>query len=167
MVTQVEVFWALNTTFGTAQDLTFGLFCVRPYTVAPTGGTQATFTATQTIGANKFDSLFPVTNFATSTTVTSGFGDIRICTASNLTATIGCGTVDLWPMRYFGGNANTIGVGPSTWSPFAMGEDPNSQALWLRNQEGFIIQPMATMGATGILDFYVAVEWIEMNSELT
>jgi len=157
MVTQVEVIWSVNTTFTTAQDVSFGLYRVNSYTAAPTGGLAATFTATQTLTTGKFDSNYPITNF-------SKAGDIRISTAAALSA--GTGNCDLYPMRQFMGNTNTIGVGPSTFKEFAMGNDPNTQALFFRNNEGFIIAPLVTMGAGGILDFYVSVEWIEMSSVL-
>ena len=156
MVTQVEVIWSLNTSFGSAQDVCFGLFRVNSYTSPCTGGYQATFTATQSTG--KFDSQYPTTNFAKA-------GAINISTTASLTA--GTGTIDLYPMRYFMGMTNTIGIGPQTFTPFAMGNDPNSQALFFRNNEGFTIQPIITLGATGILDLYIATEWIEMSSELT
>jgi hypothetical protein len=49
----------------------------------------------------------------------------------------------------------------------AFGNAPNTQALFLRNNEGFVIQCIDTLGAGGVLDFYVDVEWIEMSNELT
>jgi len=157
MVTQVECSWQIVTTFTSAQTISFGLFKVATFTTAATGGGyQATFTNTN-IG--KFDSLYATTNFASS-------GGIWMSSATALSGAVG--TIDTYPMRYFTGLVNTQGVGISSpFVPFAMGNDPNSQALFLRQNEGFVIQAIDTLGAGGVLDFFVNVEWIEMSNELT
>jgi hypothetical protein len=156
MVTQVECSWQIVTTFTAAQTLTFGLFRVATFTTAATsGGYQATFT----VNSGRFDSQYGTTTFAST-------GGIWMSSATALVGAVG--TIDTYPMRYFTGLVNTQGVGvASPFVPFAMGNDPNSQALFLRQNEGFVIQCIDTLGAGGILDFFVNVEWIEMSNELT
>ena len=160
-ITQVEFQWSVNATITTNQDLPFGLFVVRKFTTAPTGGTAATFTASVTNAlSGAFDTNFGTTSFATS-------GDIRIGSTALLTG--GTGNIDTCPQRQWVGGAGVtqfLGAGPVTQMPAwaEYGADPNNQALWLRNQEGFSIQPLASLGSVGSLVFYVTVEWIEAPS---
>jgi hypothetical protein len=156
---QIELTWSLATTFTTSADLAFGFFFVRSFTVAPSGGTAATFTATQNVYSGRFDTLFDATQFATS-------GDLRIATTGNLTA--GTGNIDKYPMKIWMGNAAiSAGVAGQTSqnpmnTPWEVGNDPNTQSPFFRANEGFSIQPLATMGAAGVINFSVGIEWIEM-----
>jgi len=160
--TQIEINWSLATTFTTSADLAFGLFFVRAFTTAPSGGTQATFTATNTTLSGAFDTNFGTTSFASA-------GDLRIATTGNLTA--GTGNIDKYPLRVWMGNAAiSAGVaGQSSqnaiYTPWELGNDPNTQTIWVRYQEGLSLQPMATMGAAGVINFSVGIEWIEMPSQ--
>jgi hypothetical protein len=151
LVTSVDVHYTVNTTFTAAQDVTFGLFRVNSYTVSATGGTTATFATTS---SGRFDSNFGTTSFATS-------GAIRISTDGPLAGATG--TIDRFPMKYWGGNTNTIGIaGGQTGNPWRPGDSMETQALWFRNNEGFVICPIVTLGAGGIVNLYVAVEWVEI-----
>jgi hypothetical protein len=160
--TQIEFQWSLATTFTTQADLAFGLFVVRSFTAAPSGGTAATFTATQNLYSGRFDTNFDKTEF-------NANGDFRIATTGNLTA--GTGNIDKYPMRIWMGNAAISGgiAGMTSQNPmsipFEVGNDPNTQSPFIRYQEGLSIQPLATMGAVGVLNLSVGIEWIEMPTQ--
>lgn len=161
-LTQLDVFYQVTTSFGSNQSLGFGLFFVRSYTASPSGGTQATFTATQNLYSGRFDTNFDKTEFNT-------YGDLRIASTGNLTA--GTGNIDFYPLRIWpgftgsiGGNAMNTAMG---YQADEYGEMPNTQSIWVRQNEGLSVQPLATMGATGVVDFSVVMEWIEMPNQFT
>ena len=160
MITQVEVNLVLTTAPATAADLSMGLVFVSNYSALGTGGTIATFTAS----SQRFDTNYPLTNFASTTAFPNGNGAIQIATTANLGTLTG--TVDLYPYRTWNGFTNTVGLGVIEPFAFEMGNDPNSQALWIRNGNGFVIQPL-TAWATVVANLYVTVEWIEMSSNYT
>ena len=160
MITQVEVNVVVTTTPATAQDLSLGLFFVNGYTALGTGGTLATMT----IGNQGLDSNMGLSNFATSTSYTSGNGGIQIATTTNLGTLTG--TVSLYPSRVWSGYTNTVGQGLIEPFPLEYGNDLNTQSLWIRTNQGFTIQPL-TAWATVVANLYVTVEWIEMSSNYT
>ena len=157
-ITGVSVSFALTTTFTSVQDFSFGLFVQRGYTVAHTGGTKATFTTTTL--SNAYDTKFnggganAATYFATA-------GTIRMATTTNLTA--GTSTIDKYPLYVWPGFPTD--QQQHFLEYFRPGNTPNTTSLRIRNQEGFQIQPMATMGAAGVGVLYVGVEWIEMPTQ--
>jgi hypothetical protein len=160
MITQMEINLVMTTAPATMQDLTLGLFMVATFTAAGTGGTLATFTVSQ----NRFDSLYPNSNFATTTINTSGLGFMQMATTTNLGTLTG--TVDIYPMRVFSGITGTVGAAVGNAYPLEFGNDTNTQALFLRHNQGFIIQPM-TAWATVVASLYINLEWIEMPNKYT
>ncbi len=155
-LTQLELRYALNTTFTASQDVAFGFYLVHNYTTAPSGGLQATFGNVGTVyTTNSFDQKGAVASY-----FQTG-GDMRICTTGSLTA--GVGTIDRYPMFIWSSfeAANGVGVANATQYPWEIGSDPNTHTITLQQYDGFVIAPIATMGAGGVLNFYVATEWIE------
>jgi hypothetical protein len=129
-----------------AGEATFAVYAARAYTASPTGGTAATLTGNN--GKLR-------TSFAT-----TGMGDIRIGSTTNLTA--GTATLDTDPI-----GGVTVGV-PAVAGQAIVGSvslfDPKNAgdyALVLANNEGFVIE--ATVPATGTWTATVWVEWDEYS----
>jgi hypothetical protein len=164
MVTQVEVNYMVTTSFTSIQDLSMGMFIVSSFTALGTGGVIATF-ASSPYGQS-FDSSMGISNFATQTAYASGNGAIQMATTANLGTLTG--TVAIYPLRVWGGTSGVVGAGiQSSVYPFEVGNDPNTQSIFFRNNQGFTIQPLVTWGAAGVANLYVSVEWIEMPSNYT
>jgi hypothetical protein len=162
-LTEVSVQWTISTTMSTITDVPFGLFGIRAMTAAFSGGTAVTFTATQNIYTGRLDTNFAATQFAT-------VGDMRIATTGNLTACTG--NIDAYPSRVWMGNSGALGIiGGTSGNPFSFpqkfGDQPNTQSIFLRPGEGISIQPLATLGTAGVLNFCVGLEWIEMSANFS
>ena len=145
----------MNPLFATYQDIPLGLYIVRNYTTPASGGTAATFATTKCLQMGQLDSRFATTNFAAN-------GAINWLSTTVLTP--GVGTVDNYPIHtwnsgmYFG----TLGATPR-YAPVLFGAYPNTQAPFIRNNEGLIIQQnIATLGA-GAIALTITMEWAEMN----
>lgn len=168
-ITNVNVDWTLTTTFTTQQALPFGLFKVYSYTVAPTGGTPATLTAATSSTAVVNMALDSTLNNYGSSLGDSYFvtaGDIRMATTGALTA--GTGSIDKYPLKVWtaGTQGNLAGNGWTYNMQGRFGDAPNTQALVVRYQQGISIQPLATMGAVGVISLIVSVEWIEVPNSI-
>lgn len=146
VVKRVSVNWVQTTAFGAAQQMGLGLFVARNFTGADSGGTAATLT-----GNNQ--------KYRTSLATTS-VSNINIGTTGALTA--GTRTLDAQPLgsTYY----YVSGVGTSLVNTDLLSYDPNDYPLVLANQEGFTIQNLVLMGATGVGTLVVNVEWFEANS---
>jgi hypothetical protein len=83
--------------------------------------------------------------------------------------TNGTGKVDQYPTHIWGGLVMaTLGVSDANAGPqteFTPGVAPNTQSMFFRQNEGFIICPMITLGAGGGLNLAVVVEWAEMGAQ--
>lgn len=146
VVKRVSVGFVCTTAFGTAQQMGFGLFAARGFSGADSGGTAATLT-----GNNQ--------KYRTSLATTS-VSNINMATTGALTA--GTRTLDAQPLgsTYF----YVGGVGTSLVQTDLLSYDPNDYPFVLANQEGFTIQNLVLMGASGVGTLVVNVEWFEANS---
>jgi hypothetical protein len=146
VVKRVSVGFVCTTAFGAAQQMGFGLFAARSFSGADSGGTSATLTGNN----NKY---------RTSLATTSVSG-INMATTGALTA--GTRTLDAQPLgsTYFW----VPGVGTSLVNTDLLSYDANDYPFVLANQEGFCIQNLILMGATGVGTLVVNVEWFEANS---
>lgn len=173
-LTTIELRYTINTTFTASQDCAFGLYKVAGYTSAPTGGYAGTFTATgsgsTTYPTQSLDRVGgnPALGSASLIGQSSYFataGDFRISTAGALTA--GTGTIDHYPMFIWDGFESSTAVGLAASAntyPWEIGNDPNTHCLTLQQYDGFVICPMITLGAGGVLNFFVTLEWIEVSN---
>ena len=171
-LTNLELRYSIGTTFTASQDVSFGLYKVSGYTAAPTGGYQATFTSVgsgaATYPTQSFDRQGgnPALSGSGPVGLSSYFataGDFRICTTGSLTP--GTGNIDNYPMYIWDGfeSATAVGLaGSANTFPWPIGAAPNTHCLTLQNYDGFVICPLATLGAGGVLNFFVTVEWIEV-----
>jgi len=138
----------VNTTaFTNAQDVSFGAYFARSFTVADTGGTAITLT---------------LNNFKTDTNLeTTRMGDMRIATTVALTP--GTRTVDTYPLWIrTGETTGALGGTSQDTMPFVAGIDNATNPIIFRTNEGLVIAPMVTMGAVGVGHLYVQLAWLEI-----
>ena len=148
MVRRVEVGFSTVTAFGTAQSLQYSMQVARQWTSNDTGGTAALFTQTNTA---KLRTTMPTSAFA-------GGGQIMIAnTAAN---TAGTRTLDTQAMAFTQGASTAIGTALTAQPIFL--HQPGDYPLILAANEGFIINNVTTMGATGVINFTVTVDWMEL-----
>jgi len=148
MIRRVEVGFSTVTAFGTAQSLQYSMQVARNWSASDTGGTAAAFTQTNT---GKMRTTMPTSAFA-------GGGQIMIATTAANTA--GTRTLDTQAMMFVQGQSTAIGTVLTAAPIFQhqVGDYP----LILANNEGFIINNVTTMGATGVINLTVNVEWMEL-----
>ena len=152
VIQQLNMFWTLTTAFGGAQDVAFGAYFARPYTVADTGGTASTLTGNNA----KLQTSFTTTRVA----------DMRIGAAVALTP--GTRTLDTQPFMIRSGmTGNTAGLGNAQNSPLDFGVTNAEHPLVLATNEGIVINTLVTMGAAGVIHFYVGLEWVEIPNIIT
>jgi hypothetical protein len=146
VVKRVSVGWVQTTAFGAAQQMGLGLFVARGFSGADSGGTAATLSG---------DNQKMRTSLAT-----TGVSNINVGTTAALTA--GTRTLDAQPLgaAYFW----VPGVGTQLVNTELLAYDVNDYPLVLANQEGFCIQNLILMGATGVGTLVVNVEWFEASA---
>lgn len=149
MVRRVEVGFVTTTAFTTAQGLAFSLQAARSFTASyTTGGTQALFTQTNT---GKHRTNMPNSGFTTG-------GQLYISTTGGITG--GTNVPDTQVLGYATGASTGVGTGltPAAIFQHQAGDYP----LIFANNEGFIINNVQAMGAGGVVNLYVNVEWMEL-----
>jgi len=148
MIRRVEIGFSTVTAFGTAQSLQYSMQVARQWTANDTGGTSALFTQTNTA---KLRTTMPTSAFA-------GGGQIMIATTAANTA--GTRTLDTQAMAFAQGASTAIGT-VLTQQPMFL-HQPGDYPLILAANEGFIINNVTTMGATGVINLTVTVDWMEL-----
>lgn len=148
MVRRVEVGFSTVTAFTTAQALQYSMQVARNWTASDTGGTAAAFTQTNT---GKMRTTMPTSAFA-------GGGQIMIANTGANSA--GTRTLDTQAMMFLQGSSTAI----ATTLPSApiYQHSPGDYPLILANNEGFIINNVTVMGAAGVINLTVNVEWMEL-----
>lgn len=148
MVRRVEIGFSTVTAFGTAQALQYSMQIARNWSASDTGGTAALFTQTNT---GKMRTTMPTSAFA-------GGGQIMIANIGANSA--GTRTLDTQAIMFLQGSSTAIATTlPSTpIFQHSSGDYP----LILANNEGFIINNVQLMGATGVINLTVNVEWMEL-----
>jgi hypothetical protein len=148
MIRRVEIGFSTVTAFGTAQSLQYSMQVARQWTANDTGGTTAAFTQTNT---GKLRTTMPTSAFA-------GGGQIMISTTAANTA--GTRTLDTQAMAFAQGASTAIAT-VMTQQPIFL-HQTGDYPLILANNEGFIINNVTTMGATGVINLTVTVDWMEL-----
>jgi hypothetical protein len=148
VIHKIFVGFTITTAFTTAQTIDAQLLVVRNFTASDTGGT--------TISARdaRKRTTMPVSNVT----------DMRIATTAALGN--GTGTADTNPVSVAVMATNSVNAIGST-SPMVPLLDIKAGAecsLILAQNEGFRISPLTTMGAAGVGNFYVYMDWAEVPS---
>lgn len=148
IVRRVGVGFICTTAFTTAQIVDYSLIVARSFSASDTGGTAIALTGS----TNKHR-----TSLGVLTSV-----DARISATGVLTA--GTRTLDTNMMAATGAWIGAIGavLTPSPSNLFA--HDPEDYPLLLAQNEGFIIQNLTAMGATGVGTAYVNLELAEATA---
>ena len=150
MIRRIEVGFATTTAFTAAQTLAYSLQAARSFTASyTTGGTQALFTQTNT---GKMRTVMPQSGFV------SG-GLIQIATTAAMTTTAAF-TADTQFMATV--NGTTSAVGASLLMAPIFQHQPGDYPLIFAANEGFIINNGQVMGAGGVGNLIVNIEWMEL-----
>ena len=148
MVRRVEIGFSTTTAFTTAQSLQYSMQIARTWTASDTGGTAAAFTQTNT---GKLRTSMPTSAFAAG-------GQIMIANTGANTA--GTRTLDTQAIGFVQG-ASTAVATVLTATPIFQ-HQPGDYPLILATNEGFIINNVTLMGAAGVINLTVNVEWMEL-----
>lgn len=151
MINSVYVSATVTVGFTAAQELEYGMFVARGFTVSDTGGTQQVLSgANQKMRTSMGTSLF------------SSGGDMRISSTAALTA--GTRTLDSQPMNAnsFWSPAATAGSNLSNVNIALFDRQPGEYPIVLANNEGMVINNVLAMGAGGVVRLVVYVNWTEV-----
>jgi hypothetical protein len=148
MIRRVEIGFSTVTAFGTAQALQYSMQIARQWSASDTGGTAAAFTQTNT---GKARTVMPTSAFA-------GGGQIMIANTGANTA--GTRTLDTQAIGFVQGASTALGT-VLTAAPIYQ-HQPGDYPVILASNEGFIINNVTVMGATGVINLTVNVEWMEL-----
>lgn len=146
LVRKMQVGFATTTAFTTAQSLRYDLIIARSFTVSDSGGTAIAVTGSQ----NKLR-----TSLSTPTSL-----DVRIATTAALTA--GTRTLDTVALGMVVGVSTTVGTVVPMASLF---EQPaNGYPIVLAQNEGLIVANGLVMGAAGVGNILVSMEFAEVTA---
>jgi hypothetical protein len=148
MVRRVEIGFSTVTAFTAAQSLQYSMQVARNWTASDTGGTAALFTQTNTA---KLRTTMPTSAFA-------GGGQIMIANTGANTA--GTRTLDTQAMAFTQGQSTAVGTVLTAVPIFQ--HQPGDYPLILATNEGFIINNVTVMGAVGVINLTVTVDWMEL-----
>jgi hypothetical protein len=148
MVRRIEIGFSTTTAFTTAQSLQYSLQIARQWTASDTGGTAAAFTQTNT---GKFRTVMPTSAFA-------GGGQIMIATTGANTA--GTRTLDTQAIAFTQGSSTAVATTMLN-NPIHQ-HQPGDYPIIFAANEGFIINNVQAMGAAGVINLTVNVEWMEL-----
>jgi len=148
MVRRVEIGFATTTAFTAAQSLSYSMQIARAFTASDTGGTAALFTQTNT---GKLRTTMPTSAF-------SSGGQLMIANTGANTA--GTRTLDTQTIGFVQGASTAVGTVLTATPVFQ--HSPGDYPLILANNEGFIINNVILMGAAGVINLTVNVEWMEL-----
>jgi hypothetical protein len=148
LLRRVEIGFSTITAFTAAQSLQYSMQFARQWTANDTGGTTAAFTQTNT---GKFRTTMPTSAFA-------GGGQIMIANTGANTA--GTRTLDTQAMAFTQGSSTALATTMLN-NPLYQHQTGDYPIILAAN-EGFIINNVQTMGAAGVINLTVNVEWFEL-----
>ena len=151
---KITLNFVLTTGFTAAQQLNYGAYVARSFTGADTGGTTVTMTG----NSQKNRTNMPTSQMGTA-------GGILISTTGALTA--GTRTLDGQAFAVTNGWAGTTlaTTGSQVLQQVVMYENvANEYPIIMANNEGFVINNITSMGATGVITVAIGVEWTESAS---
>lgn len=151
MIRRVEINFSTITAFGAAQSLQYSMQIARAFTAVDSGGLSGAFTQANT---GKMRTSMPTSQMALAGS------NIQIANTGAMTA--GTRTLDTQPISFVTGTSNAVGAS-LTLAPI-YSHVPGDYPLILGYQEGFIINNVQTMGATGVINLTVNVEWMELSA---
>lgn len=146
IVRNVRVGFVTTTAFTAAQGLAYSMVKANSFTASDSGGALL-----YVAGSNKHRNAF--------TNVTSP-PDIRIAATAALAA--GTRTLETVSMSIAGGTSNAVGASMPITDLFE--NDAGDHPLVLAQNEGFIVTNLIAMGAAGVIQLHVGVEYMEASA---
>ena len=146
VVRRITVSFITTTAFTAAQGLGYSLSFARSFSASDSGGNAIAITGSQ----NKMR-----TSLATPTNL-----DCRISTTAALTA--GTRTLDTVALGIAGGSST--GVGTSMPMTTLVQHDAGDYPIVLANNEGLVIANNIAMGAAGVVNLYINIEFAEATA---
>lgn len=146
LVRRIMLGFMTTTAFTTAQALAYSLLRANSFTASDTGGTSL-FTA----GQNKHRNSF--------TNITSA-PDIRISSTAALTA--GTRTLETNSLGIVSGGSTALATGITP--QVLLEQDTGDYPLVLAQNEGFVITNLIAMGAAGVIQLNVSIEFAETSA---
>jgi hypothetical protein len=146
VVKRISVGFVCTTAFGTAQSMGFGAYVARSFSGSDSGQTAVVLTGNN----NKYR-----TSLATSQVT-----DARV--SGTAAITVGTRTLDAnaLGLTYFW----VPGAGTSLTQTDLISYDANDYPIVLANNEGIVINNLVLMGATGVGNAVINIEWFEANA---
>ena len=151
MIRRVEIGVATATAFTTAQSLQYSMQIARAFTAVDSGGTSGAFTQANT---GKMRTSMPTSQMA------AAGSNIQIANTGAMTA--GTRTLDTQPMSYLAGSSTAVATTLPLTAIYQ--HQTGDYPLILAYQEGFILNNVQTMGAAGVINLTVNVEWMELSA---
>lgn len=149
VIKRVSIGFNATTGFTAGQAMGYGLYAARSFTASDTVGTAIT----PIIGNNQKNRTSQMTSMVS---------DCRISAAAVLTA--GTRTLDAQALGSTQFYAPTTTAGTLLPSSNLISYNLDDYPLVLQNNEGFVITNLVLMGAGGVGNAYINVEWFEANS---
>ena len=146
LIHRLQVGFVTTTAFTTAQALSYAVFRATGFTVSDSGGT-----ALYTAGQNKYRTSF--TNI-------SSAPDIRIGSTGAVTA--GTRTLDTVSLGIAGGSSTAVGT--SLQPTGLITHDAGDYPVVLAQNEGIVMTNLIAMGAAGVINLHVNIEYSENTS---
>lgn len=146
VVKRISVGFVCTTAFGAAQQMGFGTFMARSFSGSDSGQTAVVLTGNN----NKYRTSL----------ATTGVTDARV--SGTAAITVGTRTLDANPLglTYFW----VPGVGTSLTQTDLISYDANDYPIVLSNNEGIVINNSILMGATGVGNAIINIEWFETTA---
>ena len=146
LIHRLQVGFVTTTAFTTAQALSYAVYRATGFTVSDSGGT-----ALYTAGQNKYRTSF--TNI-------SSAPDIRIGSTGAVTA--GTRTLDTVALGIAGGSSTAVGT--SLQPTGLITHDAGDYPVVLAQNEGLVMTNLIAMGAAGVINLHVNIEFSENSS---
>jgi len=143
VVKRISVGFVCTTAFGAAQQMGLGVYAARSFSGSDSGQTAVVLTGNN----NKYRTSL----------AGSAMTDVRVSGTAAITA--GTRTLDANPLgtTYFW----VPGVGTSLTQTDLISYDANDYPIVLANNEGLVITNQILMGATGVGNIIIGIEWFE------
>ena len=151
LIRRVEIGFSTITAFTTAQSLQYSMQIARAFTAVDSGGSSGAFTQANT---GKMRTTMPTSQMSLTGS------NIQIANTGAMSA--GTRTLDTQPIAFLAGSSTAIGT-TLTITPIYQHQS-GDYPLILGYQEGFILNNVQTMGAAGVINLTVNVEWMELSA---
>ena len=153
MIRRVEISFTTTTVFTSAQSLQYSMTIARAWTGIDSGGTSGAFTQSNT---GKMRTTMPTSQMSATGS------NIQISTTTAALTPGTSRTLDTQPMAYLA--SPTFSTSPNINQLPIYQHQSGDYPLIFAYQEGFVLTNIVTMGAAGVGNLAVNVEWMELSA---